>query len=1279
MQEFDTRLGNSLVFHYNINANGEYTTVKIDETKQISPLHYTIQLSQNPDDSKVFKVIDKNKNELHRVYNMDEINAESYYLNAEKGQVYFDSSKGAENVIISYDGQGYELIGASRVYDETDCIGNTIKQTLQDIINKGRDYIKAIELLGGAIPVITRLENDIADGMELYANLENDIEIAVPLQSSLHKDIQDANTFRIQFNKDVAEGKELYPKLHSDIAEGKELDNTLNTSMNNAKESINLIRSAENPHFDILASDWIVNTDTSSTLGYMKDITHNLETQNIIINAFDITTGMEIFPNVRRINNNTLRFFNDNNIDGIKIILSARYYDGGSDIGDEVKGARKTFETIGKRFDNIDSHLAEIPNQIYINDKATKSEVDVERKRIDGFTKLSEGSTTGDAELIDGRIGSDGKTYDNIGGAIRGQVNQMKDNLDNLKITSMNIISSQKFESGKFYGNTIGIHTINDIFDTTSGNNIFGVYKVADGQILQISKHQNVDMTIKLYDINGILRAIKTNILRYDTPLICAVEGFSIGYFSVTSTQSKGAITICIGDGTLTDEYLDFAMNGFVKQEKEYNNKILQDEIDVLKNEVDKINAVKTVFVNPSDGIEGINTAIVNMPSYGGTIILGNGTYTNISGTSSVVFYNKFARNNIRIVGQGYGTVINRSTGINDVIANQESIQNNIIENVHFANSVQRTVKRPEKALRFISCWVKDKYINETEEPKTNVMTVGVGKEFEKLSDALSVHYENQLLYNLSDRWEIHVYGHIIETTSVFFSRDYIDIIGHNAIIEIKGKKDAYFKFVTDVSGYDYGDAKTNMNVKDVHFLKTGCYNYWDNPAVDVQSNNVKFYNCIFENRTSSPSPFNQANWSPGSEDTNGSRRHGITISCSSYGENCNTAFYNCIGIGSPYGFQNTRGFYILYGSPKLYNCIGFGGGIGEYGHGILSHRGSQAELIGCIGYASKTAYRNASGIRFQAHGMSSMRSCIGYASIGEKWVSDGVSASRITEICNDLGISSLPYIVDGVVQYNVLTDTICEKIKNNDIILRAVGENTESGYGISFWANNGSSKLLNCEGYSGSGDNSNGLHIIGNASPLIIGGYFGKRDMVLSIPLTQSGTYPIRNYSELNQYSEIRINKITLTISAKALTNIDSFVYIVTDEVVPQTIVDGYNIKNISSIAMLPCASVKLPTNASLRVYIIQNGENIPISDNMYKIDVQYNLSGENCSALLIGESASPEIIGAVIKADIDNKAIESSISNNRIFDCELSGIVDSSLTFENKTYANNSTNYIL
>ena len=56
--------------------------------------------------------------------------------------------------------------------------------------------------------------------------------------------------------------------------------------------------------------------------------------------------------------------------------------------------------------------------------KATRTEVEVERKRIDSFTKLTQGSTTGDAELIDGRIGADGVTYTNIGEAIRGQIGE---------------------------------------------------------------------------------------------------------------------------------------------------------------------------------------------------------------------------------------------------------------------------------------------------------------------------------------------------------------------------------------------------------------------------------------------------------------------------------------------------------------------------------------------------------------------------------------------------------------------------------------------------------------------------------------------------------------------------------------------------------------------------------------------------------------------------------------------------------------------------------------
>ncbi len=63
------------------------------------------------------------------------------------------------------------------------------------------------------------------------------------------------------------------------------------------------------------------------------------------------------------------------------------------------------------------------------NLKADKTETAVLSSRMDAFTSLQTGSTTGDAELADARIGADGVSYRNAGSAVREQILPITDTL----------------------------------------------------------------------------------------------------------------------------------------------------------------------------------------------------------------------------------------------------------------------------------------------------------------------------------------------------------------------------------------------------------------------------------------------------------------------------------------------------------------------------------------------------------------------------------------------------------------------------------------------------------------------------------------------------------------------------------------------------------------------------------------------------------------------------------------------------------------------------------
>ena len=74
-----------------------------------------------------------------------------------------------------------------------------------------------------------------------------------------------------------------------------------------------------------------------------------------------------------------------------------------------------------------------VSTQLTTRMSAIETEQAVQDARMDTFASLPEGSTSGNAELADIRVGADGTTYDTAGNAVRGQIGELKSDLTALE------------------------------------------------------------------------------------------------------------------------------------------------------------------------------------------------------------------------------------------------------------------------------------------------------------------------------------------------------------------------------------------------------------------------------------------------------------------------------------------------------------------------------------------------------------------------------------------------------------------------------------------------------------------------------------------------------------------------------------------------------------------------------------------------------------------------------------------------------------------------------
>lgn len=239
---------------------------------------------------------------------------------------------------------------------------------------------------------------------------------------------------------------------------------------------------------------------------------------------------------------------------------------------------------------DVAGKIAEIESSVA--QKAAQTDLNLQTSRIDSLTTLQQGSTTGDAELIDARLGSDGKTYSNLGTSIRTQLTDISTKIGTIKttLTSMNATANQ---------------VDGDMNGTVGSTITFGTQTYWKRTYLSVTAGEQYNVTTSL--------AANTRAYVMFTNEALTIIGTD---FNGTGTETNGVTrTVKVPSGATRMYVLSYiyTLSGRIIK---VDTEDLQSQIGINKDILRIGNLV----------VSGSNATISNQTSKGATITLGNGT-----------------------------------------------------------------------------------------------------------------------------------------------------------------------------------------------------------------------------------------------------------------------------------------------------------------------------------------------------------------------------------------------------------------------------------------------------------------------------------------------------------------------------------------------------------------------------------------------------------------------------------------------------------------------------